>query len=35
VIFGDDDSENEELLGFDLDNIEKAEEIYLAIRCAE
>jgi hypothetical protein len=29
VIFGDDDRENEELLGFDLDNIEKAEERYI------
>jgi hypothetical protein len=26
VIFGDDNRENEEFLGFDLDNIEEAEE---------
>jgi hypothetical protein len=26
VIFGDDDRENEEFLGFSLDNIEEAEE---------
>ena len=26
AIFGDDDSENEEFLGFDLDNIKEAEE---------
>jgi hypothetical protein len=26
VIFGDDDRENEEFLGFNLDNIEEAEE---------
>jgi hypothetical protein len=29
VIFGDDDRENEEFLGFDLDNIEEAEERYI------
>ena len=29
VIFGDDDLENEEFLGFDLDNIEEAEERYI------
>jgi hypothetical protein len=29
VIFGDDDSENEEFLGFDLDNIEEAKERYI------
>ena len=29
MIFGDGDRENEELLGFDLDNIEKAEERYI------
>jgi phosphotransferase system IIA component len=29
VIFGDDDHENEEFLGFDLDNIEEAEERYI------
>jgi hypothetical protein len=28
AIFGDDDRENEEFLGFDLDNIEEAEERY-------
>jgi hypothetical protein len=28
MIFGDDDRENEEFLGFDLDNIEEAEERY-------
>jgi hypothetical protein len=31
VIFGD-DRENEEFLGFDLDNIEEAEERYTSIR---
>ena len=29
VIFGDDDHENEEFLGFDLDNIKEAEEKYV------
>jgi hypothetical protein len=29
VIFGDDDHENEEFLGFDLDNIEEAKERYI------
>ena len=29
VIFGDDDRENEEFLGFDLNNIEEAEERYI------
>ena len=29
VIFGDDDRENEEFLGFDLDYIEEAEERYI------
>jgi hypothetical protein len=29
VILGDDDHENEEFLGFDLDNIEEAEERYI------
>ena len=29
MIFGDDDSENEEFLGFDLDNIEEAKERYI------
>ena len=29
VIFGDDDRENEEFLGFDLDNIEEAEKRYI------
>jgi hypothetical protein len=29
VIFGDDNRENEEFLGFDLDNIEEAEERYI------
>ena len=29
MIFGDDDRENEEFLGFDLDNIEEAEERYI------
>ena len=29
VIFGDDDHENEEFLGFNLDNIEEAEERYI------
>jgi hypothetical protein len=29
VIFGDDDRENEEFLGFDLHNIEEAEERYI------
>ena len=29
VIFGDDDRENEEFLGFDLHNIEVAEERYI------
>ena len=29
AIFGDDDSENEEFLGFDLDKIEEAEERYV------
>ena len=29
VIFGDDDRENEEFLGFDLDNIEEAEGRYI------
>ena len=29
VIFGDDDRENEEFLGFYLDNIEEAEERYI------
>ena len=29
VIFGDDDHENEAFLGFDLDNIEEAEERYI------
>ena len=28
-IFGDDDHENEEFLGFNLDNIEEAEERYI------
>ena len=32
VILGDDDHENEEFLGFDLDNIEEAEERYTSIR---
>ena len=32
AIFGDDDHENEEFLGFDLDNIEEAEERYTSIR---
>jgi hypothetical protein len=31
VIFGDDDRENEEFLGFDLDNIEEAEKRYIFI----
>jgi hypothetical protein len=29
VIFGDDDRENEEFLGFNLDNIEEADERYI------
>ena len=29
MIFGDDDGENEEFLGFNLDNIEEAEERYI------
>jgi hypothetical protein len=29
AIFGDDDSENEEFLGFDLDDIKEAEEKYV------
>ena len=29
AIFGDDDRENEEFLGYDLDNIEEAEERYI------
>jgi hypothetical protein len=29
VILGDDDRENEEFLGFDLDNIEETEERYI------
>jgi hypothetical protein len=29
VIFGDDDHENEEFLGFDLDNIEETKERYI------
>ena len=29
VILGDDEHENEEFLGFDLDNIEEAEERYI------
>jgi hypothetical protein len=29
VIFGDDDLENEEFLGFDLDNIEEVEDTYI------
>ena len=29
VIFGDDDRENEEFLGFDLDNIEEAGDRYI------
>ena len=29
VIFGDDDHENEKFLGFDIDNIEEAEERYI------
>ena len=29
VIFGDNDRENEEFLGFDLDNIEEAEDRYI------
>ena len=29
MIFGDDDRENEEFLGFDLYNIEEAEERYI------
>jgi hypothetical protein len=29
VIFSDDDRENEEFLGFDLDNIEEAEKRYI------
>jgi hypothetical protein len=29
AIFGDDDRENEEFLGFDLNNIEEAEERYI------
>ena len=29
MIFGDGDHENEEFLGFDLDNIEEAEERYI------
>ena len=29
VIFGDDDLENEEFLGFDLDNIEEVEDRYI------
>ena len=32
AIFGDDDRENEEFLGFDLDNIEEAEERYTSIQ---
>jgi hypothetical protein len=36
VIFGDDDRENEEFLGFDLNDIEEAEERYIwQFRCAE
>jgi hypothetical protein len=29
VIFGDDDLENEEFLGFDFDNIEEVEDRYI------
>ena len=29
MIFGDDDHENEKFLGFDIDNIEEAEERYI------
>jgi hypothetical protein len=29
MIFGDDDRENEEFLGFDLDNMEEVEERYI------